>query len=293
MAFTTQVLASRPGFMKMQVTGISVPMANTLRRLMLTKIPHVAIDQVQVIKNDSPIPKEILVHRIGLLPLCCDDIDALRERESCECGTDSDGCADCTVMFELDVTNTTDTILSVTDRDLKVTSFHDVTVLIDEDPVIITKLAPGQRLAFLARAIRGDGLRHVKFSVATTVGYGYVSEVVIHHPAVQRMTPGERQRICEACPKQLLQLTSDSTDIEAIADCTLSCMDCVRTSHLIQADHGEAEPAVQLRHKNNDSFVFNIRTTKAYSPQRVWDTAISVLKKSLEELRYEFQQALE
>tara|TARA_Y100000310_G_scaffold69026_1_gene64384 strand:+ start:8972 stop:9634 length:663 start_codon:yes stop_codon:yes gene_type:complete len=49
-------------------TDMSVNLANAIRRGVL-EIPIIAIDEVEIIKNDSALYDEILAHRVGLIPI--------------------------------------------------------------------------------------------------------------------------------------------------------------------------------------------------------------------------------
>ena len=50
------------------VTDMSTSLLNAIRRSVL-EIPTMAIDEVEIFKNDSALYDEIIAHRIGLIPI--------------------------------------------------------------------------------------------------------------------------------------------------------------------------------------------------------------------------------
>ena len=54
------------------VSGIDASVANALRRIMLSEVPTMAIEQVYIQMNSSIIHDEVLAHRLGLVPIKVD-----------------------------------------------------------------------------------------------------------------------------------------------------------------------------------------------------------------------------
>jgi len=52
--------------------GVEAPLANALRRIMISEIPTMAIEKVEMWQNTSVIPDENLAHRVGLCPILVD-----------------------------------------------------------------------------------------------------------------------------------------------------------------------------------------------------------------------------
>ena len=58
------------------VRDAEVPFINAIRRVAMVNVPKIAIEDVNIIKNDSAMFNEVLAHRLGLTPLVS-DLDAL------------------------------------------------------------------------------------------------------------------------------------------------------------------------------------------------------------------------
>ena len=54
------------------IEGINNAIANTIRRTVISEVPTLAIDEIEFIKNQTPLYDEILAHRIGLIPIKTD-----------------------------------------------------------------------------------------------------------------------------------------------------------------------------------------------------------------------------
>jgi DNA-directed RNA polymerase I and III subunit RPAC1 len=58
--------------MEMELKSIDASISNALRRIIIAEIPTMAFHKVLLYQNTSVLPDELLVHRIGLLPLSVD-----------------------------------------------------------------------------------------------------------------------------------------------------------------------------------------------------------------------------
>ncbi len=144
------------------------PFANSLRRIMVSEIPVLAIDNIEVSNNTSILFDEIIAHRLGLVPLA---FDPKKFSFSSECSCKNKGCPSCEVAFALEKTGP----CMVYSGDLKSTN-KDVE---PTDPkFVLAELLENQKLKFDAYARLGKGLQHAKWQAAT-VSYGYYPELEI------------------------------------------------------------------------------------------------------------------
>lgn len=145
------------------ISGINPALANTLRRLMLSEVPVLAIDIVEFNKNSSALYDEIIAHRLGLVPLRT-DLKSYNLKEECKCK--GKGCA----MCELKLTLKKDGPSMVYGGDLK-SSDPKVQPVYKEMPIV--ELAKKQSLEFTATAVLGRGRQHAKFSPGLIYYRGY------------------------------------------------------------------------------------------------------------------------
>ena len=105
-------------YAKFELRETDVSMANALRRVMISEVPTVAIDLVEIEVNSSVLNDEFIAHRLGLIPLTSERAMSMRFSRDCD-ACDGDGqCEFCSVEFRLSSKCVTDQTLDVTSRDL-------------------------------------------------------------------------------------------------------------------------------------------------------------------------------
>ena len=127
--------------------------ANALRRIMISEIPVLAVEEVDFTQNDSVLYNEIIAHRLALLPLVF-EADKFHFKEEQHDGNRS--CQFCEVVFSIN--KKAPGIVSA--KNMK-PSNPDVKPLFDETPIV--ELFDEQKLKLEAIARLGFGKNHAKF----------------------------------------------------------------------------------------------------------------------------------
>jgi len=219
------------------LTSTDVSVANALRKAIISEVPTIAIDLVEIEDNSSMLADEFIAHRLGLIPLVSsraldpESPVAFRDREgrirSFQWHHEADKEAECEVKFELDVRNTDDHPMEVTTQHLKLSAVHGEEsqedcevkpVEYDPDyPVVIAKLKKNQTLKLTAIAKKGFGKMHSKWSPASGVTFTYEPVVRLHHEKLEELTAAQRKEWVEMCPPGLLKF-NDLTGMVEVED---------------------------------------------------------------------------
>jgi DNA-directed RNA polymerase subunit D len=148
---------------------------NSLRRLAISEVPTLAIDDVVVLENSSVMHDEAVAHRLGLIPLRTDPGRFVMPPD-CDCKSTL-GCSKCRVLLVLDAEANEKTIV-VTSGEL-VSEDEMVKPVSKDIPIIV--LAPNQKLKFEAYARLGIGKDHAKWqpTSAAVVKDGKDEEIVL------------------------------------------------------------------------------------------------------------------
>jgi DNA-directed RNA polymerase subunit D len=130
---------------------------NAIRRISISEVPTLAIDDVVILENSSVMHDEAIAHRLGLVPLLT-NLDRFVMPHECDCKSTL-GCSKCRVLLVLD-SEANEKTKVVTSGEL--VSEDERIKPVSKDIPIIT-LAPGQKLKFEAYARLGIGRDHAKW----------------------------------------------------------------------------------------------------------------------------------
>ena len=170
------------------VAEIDESLANAIRRC-LNQIPIIAIDEVEISKNDSPLYDETIAHRIGLIPLkmskLTDTIDKLN--------------------------------LSVKKEGMVYSEKFIGGLKVVYDKIPITSLKKGQELELIATAKVGKGEEHAKFSPGLMF-YRNVVDIKIEKDCPQE--------VINICPQKILKLENGKIIVNDNYKCDM-CEACV------------------------------------------------------------------
>jgi len=167
MKFQNLRIAPLMGRVTFDILDTDLAIVNSLRRAMLSDIPTVGFvgegePTVEVHKNTGPLHNEIIIHRVGMIPLHLTDEEI-------------EGFQEGLYEFELSVENKTNDTINVTThnfngtRDGKPMSDREIHTIfpankVSGDPVLITRLRAGESLSLTARAVKATAKHHASFS---------------------------------------------------------------------------------------------------------------------------------
>ena len=255
MKVTTKELKPNKAVLKIDDTGSYF--VNSLRRIMLSELPKLAIEDVIIYDNTSPLFDEIMVHRLGMIPLPT-DLKLLIFRDECVCK--GKGCPNCTVRYTLSKEGE-GTIYS---GDLQP---EEKSLAIKEDKIPIVELSKDQRVILEIEAILGKGKDHAKWQAVQAPGYKYYPIVKIDHKKCNLC-----KKCVDACPKNILEIKNKKLAVTDIEKCT-TCKSCM--------DVCESDAITTYGDENH--FIFHFETDGSLSPKEALQESIAILMKKYKE----------
>ncbi|MEM2527426.1 MAG: DNA-directed RNA polymerase subunit D [Candidatus Bathyarchaeia archaeon] len=245
------------------IEGINAPLANTLRRIILSEVPTMAIDDVVIYENSSVLNDEVLALRLGLIPLKT-DLDAYNLPEKCSCRSEL-GCPLCRAILTLDV-KADKGIRTVYSGDL-VPENPNIAPVSDKIPIV--KLAAGQSIRLEAYAKLGRGKVHAKWQPVSACTYRYKPIVKIDNSLCDSCG-----NCVEVCPRRVLAKEGDKIVVAREMDCIL-CTDCLRVC--------KRKPQPITVSWDESTFIFYIESTGALPVDRIIFEALKIYEEKYSE----------
>ena len=140
-----------PNILDFTINDIDASIANSLRRIMISQIPSIVIDNVCIKENDCSLSDEIIVHRLGQIPLrkTTNNNETVFEIKLCAVGP-----------------------RRIYSRDIV---FSSGIQPVDPD-IIILNLDVNECIDLFGNTEEGTGIDHAKFSVCCGTSYKKLSD---------------------------------------------------------------------------------------------------------------------
>jgi len=192
-------LKGNKGVIRLEDTGVYF--VNALRRAMLAELPKLAIDNVIIYDNTSPLFDEIISHRLGLIPIPT-DLRLLTFRDKCKC--EGKGCPNCTVRYTL--SKEEEGLVYSGDLQPEHESYA-----IKEDKIPIVELGKDQRIILEVEAVLGVSGKHAKWQ--TVLAPTYKMDAIIDF---DKKNIDDVKDFIKEIPEGLIELKSNKLEIKDI-----------------------------------------------------------------------------
>lgn len=234
---------------------------NSLRRIAIAEVPTLAIEDVWIVENTSPLYDEIIAKRLGLIPIKT-DLDSFVLPNKCGCR--GSGCPQCQVAFTLKK-EATENELMVYSGDLE---SQDPESIPSSSKIPIVPLEKGQKIVLEAYAKLGLGIEHAKWQSVGTCSFSFLPVINIDYEKCTGCG------ICaKECPHNVIQMKDNRIFIENMLNCSL-CKMCEKVC--------EVEAIDVSWNKNN--CIFKVESTGSLPPEKIITQASTILKEKGKEL---------
>ncbi|MCK5045161.1 MAG: DNA-directed RNA polymerase subunit D [Candidatus Heimdallarchaeota archaeon] len=267
-----EVIENKNNKLRFIIRGSNFTFVNALRRTIISEVPTLAIEDIILVENTSPVLDEIVAHRLGLVPLTTPADEFTVASECDNCG--GEGCQFCSVPLTLEAEAGDNETKVVYTKDL---DSNDDKIKPVSDKIPIAKLGAGQKITLEAIAMMGRGEQHAKWSPAVTCSYRY-------YPLVKQDSSKctNCMECVDACPLNILEVNKKVvklTDPLACLLCDLCTKACSYDSLTMSQVEGD--------------YIFLLETTGALTPIVAFKKATEILKSKAKDFENEYKVALE
>jgi DNA-directed RNA polymerase subunit D len=188
---------------------VSESLANAIRRY-INQIPVLAVDEVEISRNDSPLYDEVVAHRIGLIPLIMDK--SANEKTTAQIN------------------------LKVSKEGIVNAGEFEGNVKVAHEGIPITFLKKGQLLTLNASIKAGRGITHSK----------YIPGLLFYRNVASIKVDGDCPKdIVNTCPKNIFSLNGGKISLNDVSDCDI-CNACVEACKKHGKDFVKIKPSDKL-----------------------------------------------
>lgn len=192
--------------------GLDASLANAFRRILISEIPTLAVENVFIENNTSVVQDEVLAHRLGLIPFnggrrgihhflrwhvkaaetngdpyaTCFDWNTVQLELNVTCSVNPDAAPDekdPTKAFRNAHVYARDIVFVPTGKQVQYFSGQDAIRPVHPD-ILIAKLRPRQSINLSMHMHKGIGADHAKFSPVATASYRLMPTITITEPIV-------------------------------------------------------------------------------------------------------------
>lgn len=250
-----KVLEKKGDAISFVLDGATPAFSNALRRIMISEVPTLSVEEANITDNTSILFDEVLALRLGLLPLT---FQAKRMNLPGECRCKGKGCPLCQVVLKLEGVGPKILYsgnLKSSNKAVKAT-----------DPKIpIVELLKGQGLKLEAVARLGLGKNHAK-NHAANAAYQY-------YPELDQNQVKDKDRLkkaVQACPKGVLALRGSKIILKSATKCDI-CRSCEKYGIKIKG--------------NPTKFIFRVESISGLSPKDIVIQAGEILQEKTKEFK--------
>lgn len=195
------IVELKPKKAVVRLEDASTYFVNSLRRIMISELPKLAVDDVVIYDNTSALFDEIIAHRLGLVPIPT-DLSLFSYRDKCVCK--GKGCPNCTVRYTLSKEGEG----MVYSGDLQPA---EKSWAITEDRIPIVELFGDQRLILEVEAVLGRTRDHAKWQAVTAPGYRFDADI-----SFDKKHADDVKKFVEKLPDNIATIKGDKIILKAI-----------------------------------------------------------------------------
>lgn len=231
---------------------------NSLRRIMLSELPKLAVEDVVIYDNTTALFDEIIAHRLGMIPIPT-DLSLLSFRNECVCK--GKGCPNCTIRYTLSKEGQG----VVYSGDLQPA---EKSWAITEDKIPIVNLYGDQRLILEVEAVLGLGRDHAKWQAVQAPRYRMETTIEFDKKKIN-----EVKEFVNKLPKNIVEIKGNKLEIKD--DKNIYLLESLIEKENVDFIHVKRDP---------DTVIFSFETDGSFSTKDAILESLKILEKKYVEL---------